>query len=153
MSNQETVTTLEEELKREGVFAYVTSGGSMEPLFRTHRDVVVIGRATGELRPLDVALYLSGEEGKYILHRVIRVREDCYVIRGDNTYQNEYVPKEAVLGVLTEFTRKGKRHSVRDLGYRIYSRTWTLIYPIRRLLRAMRRALGRAFRLVFPKRK
>ena len=146
-------TTLEEELLNTGYFSYVTEGESMEPLFRTHRDVVVIKKLDGELRPLDIALYRGGREGQYILHRVIRVKEKCYITRGDNTYENEYVPKDMVLGVLVEFIRSGKKQAVTAPKYRLYSRFWTAIYPLRRLWHATRRSLARLYRKVFPKKK
>ena len=144
------LTSLEKELSDSGVFAYVTSGESMEPLFRTHRDIVVIKRVEGTLRPNDVALY-RGAPGKYILHRVIRVRPDCYVTRGDNTYVFEYVPKEMVIGVLSEFNRNGKRYEVTHLGYRIYSRLWRLIYPFRWVWRILWRFAARVYRFFFKR--
>lgn len=152
MSETERVsTTLETELAERGAFAYRTSGVSMEPLFRTHRDVVVVKRPTRELRPLDVALYKSDVEGKYILHRVIGVRSTHYIMRGDNTFVREYVPKEAVVGVLAEFNRKGRSYSATHLGYRLYSFVWRLIYPLRWLFRHLLRVGAKLFRLFFKK--
>lgn len=150
---RENLTALESALESEGVFAYVTSGVSMEPLFRTHRDVVVIARADAPLRPNDIALYRSKTQGKYILHRIIRVRSDCYVIRGDNTYAPEYVPKDMVIGVLTEFNRRGKRYTTSHLGYRIYSRFWRLIYPLRWICHALWRLAARVYRFLFKRNK
>lgn len=151
MSDGRAATSLERELSESGVFAYVTAGESMEPLFRTHRDVVVIKRAEGELRPYDVALYRGAAEGKYVLHRVIRVRPDCYVMRGDNTFEPEYVPKDRVIGVLAEFNRCGRHHTVSDFGYRLYSRFWRLIYPFRRLYRALYRLAAGIYRFLFKR--
>lgn len=123
-------SAVERELALNGAYASVTRGGSMRPLFRTHRDVVVIVRADKELKPYDVALY-KGFEGQYILHRVLTVRQDCYIIRGDNTFIKERVPKSAVIGVLSEFNRKGRAHTVNDFSYKLYSRLWRYIYPFR----------------------
>ena len=39
---------------------------------------------------------------------VVAVREDGYIIRGDNCYSDEWVTDGQILGVLTEFFR-GKR--------------------------------------------
>ena len=144
--------TIEAELEAHGVYASNTRGSSMEPLFRNHRDMVIISKPERAIKKYDVVLYPKGEED-YILHRVIAVRDDCYVIRGDNTFIKERVPKQAIIGVLTEFNRKGKRHSVRDLSYRIYSRVWCWLYPVRAMLRGLRILLGRARRAIFPKKK
>ena len=123
-------TSVETELREHGVYASVTTGTSMQPLFKTHRDMIIVKSITEPLVKYDVALY-RGATGKYILHRVVGVRDDVYLIRGDNTFTLERVPKDRVIGVLTEFNRKGKRHSVNDMGYCIYSRLWNFIYPIR----------------------
>ena len=122
---------IEKILEADGVYASVTEGTSMRPLFKTHRDMIVVKRADAPLNKYDVALYKVG--AKYILHRVIGVdlERDVYIIRGDNTYAKEYIPRANVLAVLVSFNRKGKRHEVTDFSYRLYSRVWNFIYPIR----------------------
>ena len=91
-------TSIEKELEEFGFYASNTLGVSMRPLFKTHRDMVIIKRPEEELKKYDVALYVC--RGKYILHRVIAVLDDVYIIRGDNTYRKERVPKQSVIGVL-----------------------------------------------------
>ena len=75
---------IEDSLEKHGIFASRTRGTSMWPVFRTHRDTVYIVKPEGKLRPRDIALYTS-PDGRYIMHRVIRVKKDEYIIRGDNT--------------------------------------------------------------------
>lgn len=122
---------LEELLEKEGVIVYKTQGFSMKPMLKENRDVVVIKPAKERLKPMDVAFYKRGES--YILHRVLEVKEDYYLIRGDNTFIFEEVPFDDVLGVLTEFKRKGKSIMVDGTLYRFYARFWTAIYPVRLL--------------------
>ena len=141
---------IESELNERGFYASNTLGVSMEPLFRTHRDMIVLMRPDAPLRKYDVALYVT-PRGKYILHRVIKVKEKEYVFRGDNTYASEHVPKEWVLGVLVKFNRKGKSHTTEELSYRIYSRVWHFIYPVRFVYRKTRSLLGKIYRKIFRK--
>ena len=122
--------TIEDELKKHGTYATNTVGVSMKPLFKTHRDAVVLKAADREMKKYDVVLY-TDKIGRYILHRIIGIKEDVYVIRGDNTFVKEYVPKERVIAFMVSFNRKGKHHSTDELGYRIYSRVWNFIYPAR----------------------
>ncbi len=122
-------TTFEELLKGDGKLVYKTCGVSMEPMLRQNRDLVIIQAPVSRLRKYDVALYKRGSG--YVLHRVIGVKEDCYLIRGDNTYAVETVPDSAVIGVLTSFQRKGKTYDVNDRAYRRYVRIWCAIYPLR----------------------
>ena len=145
------LSTLERELLETGIYASVTSGTSMQPLFRTHRDVVVLERPKGEIHRYDVVLYKAADTGKYILHRVLRVRDNLYVVRGDNTYIKEYVPRGEILGVLVSFTRKGKKRTVKSFGYILYSRLWCFIYPLRLSFVFLRRRVLSA--LSFIKRK
>ena len=135
---------IEKELRESGYYASTTKGVSMEPLFRTHRDMIILKAAEGELKKYDVALYKYKD--KYVLHRVVGVREDCYLIRGDNTYVLERVPKDAILAVLVEFVRAGKKHSCRDFRYRVYSVLWTKSYHLRVFFRFLKRAVGWPFR-------
>ena len=124
---------IEESLEKYGIFASMTRGTSMWPVFRTHRDTVYIVKAQGKLRPFDIPVYKT-PDGRYIMHRIYRVRKNDYIIRGDNTYITERVPHDRVIGVLMEFDRKGKHHTVKDFSFRLYSVLWTLLYPLRFVL-------------------
>ncbi|MBO4308429.1 MAG: S24/S26 family peptidase [Clostridia bacterium] len=125
---------IEEQLETEGFYVSTTVGWSMFPMLRNRRDRVVI-RPIGEkrLKRFDLPLYRR-PDGKYILHRVIGVRDGHYIIRGDNTYRKEYVPAEWILGYVDEFYRNGKHKTVQGKGYRFYVRLWNLLYPLRFLV-------------------
>ena len=96
----------------------------------------------GELKKYDVALY-KDSHSRYVLHRVIAVRDGYYVMRGDNNFFRETVKKDAVIGVLVAYRNKNRRHSVNELHYKIYSRFWHYIYPFRAFFRKTRMALSR----------
>ena len=136
--------TFETLLATEGRLVYKTHGVSMEPMLRQDRDLVVIKVPEGRLKRYDVAFYKRGES--YVLHRVIRVTEDGYRIRGDNTYSIEIVPESNVIGVLTAFNRKGKEYTTDNRAYRRYVRFWCAIYPVRALWVRARRLGGKILR-------
>ena len=145
--------SIEDIIRREGVYASVTSGVSMRPLFRTHRDMVILEIPNKRPEKYDVVLYKVGE--KYLLHRIVGVDEkrETFIIRGDNTYRREQMPFSSIIAVLTSFNRKGKSHSVSDRSYRIYSVIWTAIYPIRYIFGKGRLFLGGVYRALFGKNK
>ena len=87
--------SFEELLMREGRLVYKTKGVSMKPMLYQNRDLVVTEKARSRLQPMDVAFYRRGQA--YVLHRVIFVQPDGYLIRGDNTYSLETVPDAAVI--------------------------------------------------------
>ena len=131
--------TFEELLTRDGKLTYRTKGVSMEPMLRQDRDLISVTVPSARLKRFDVALYKRN--GSDVLHRVIRLKDGAYLIRGDNTYRTETVPFENVYGVLAGFVRKGREHSVTEKGYRAYVRVWNAIYPLRWLLHQLRRGL------------
>lgn len=139
----------EDLLFKDGRLVYRTRGVSMEPMLRQNRDLVIIRVPSSRLKKFDVALYKRGKE--YVLHRVIEVKDDHYLIRGDNTYAMETVPDTAVIGVLTGFQRKGKQHDVTERGYRFYVRFWNAIYPLRLLYVRSRRLAARTARKLLGK--
>ena len=136
--------SFEEYLAEEGKLVYKTRGVSMEPMLRQNRDLVVIEVPDGRLKRYDVAFYRRREA--YVLHRVIRVTEDGYRIRGDNTYSIEIVPESDIIGVLTGFCRKGKEYTTDNRAYRRYVRFWCAIYPLRAMWVRCRRLGGKILR-------
>ena len=99
----------------------LTLGCSMRPMLRQHKDIVVIKRIDCKLKKGDVVLY-PGNNDQYILHRIMRVRKDGYVIRGDNNYFTEYgITDSNIVGVLKEFYRNGKYvNCASSKGYKLY---------------------------------
>lgn len=64
--------SIEEVLESEGKYVGLTRGVSMLPMIKSGKDVVVIAKKTGRLKPYDVALY-KRDDGAYVLHRVLKV--------------------------------------------------------------------------------
>ncbi len=134
-----------------GVFASGTLGRSMRPLFREGKDVVIVEKCVRPTKKLDVVLY--GRGGKCVLHRVIKKQGEINLIRGDNTYQIERIPDSQIIGILMEFDR-GKRHyTVNGFGYKLYSRLWNTIYPLRHAYVFLRPYFIRGIRRLIPKRR
>ena len=91
----------------------------------------MIERPAGRLRKFDVPLYRR-DSGQYVLHRVLKVRENDYVLCGDNRCSRETgITDRHVLGVLTAVIRDRKELSVNDWRYRLYVRLWCGLFPLR----------------------
>ena len=145
-------STVESEIRDNGAYASTTRGTSMRPLFKTNRDVVILKSCDTEPKRYDIVLYRD-KVGKYLLHRVIRVKNDTLIIRGDNTFVREVVTKDRIIAVLTEYNRKGKKHSTKDLSFRIYSRIWCFIYPVRLVVYKALSLARRVYRKLFKRKK
>ena len=130
----------EELLDRDGQVMTHVVGSSMLPLLRDRQSIVLV-EAVRLVPPKkgDVVLYKTN--GTYILHRILRVRPGEYLIRGDNTWMIEHVPKAALLATLTGFCRtpEGKMISRNQPGYKLYQLFLPAIRVIRRAGRKMRR--------------
>lgn len=122
--------SFEDVLARDGRLIYTNVGGSMMPMLRQRRDLLIIERPRGALRKYDIPLY-KRDSGKYILHRILKVRKDGYVLCGDNQWRREYgVTDRQIIGVLTAFVRDGKEIPVTDRRYRLYVHLWCdLFWP------------------------
>jgi len=108
--------TFEQLLERDGVLVYTNVGTSMLPLIRQGRDLLIIKKAEGRLKKYDVALYRR-DSGQYVLHRILKVRKDDYVICGDNQYRKETgITDRQVIGVLTGIVRDGKEFTLDRMG-------------------------------------
>lgn len=132
------IGSIEQELREEGVYASTTAGYSMWPMLRDRKDrVVICAKGEKRLKKWDVALYRY-PDGKYVLHRVIGVKNGYYRVRGDNTFFLEKIPEEWILGYVSEFYRGEKHCSTTSKGYRFYAAAWHLIYVFRLLFHKMR---------------
>ena len=144
--------TFEDVLARDGKLVYKTRGKSMEPMRRQDRDLVILEPVKGKLKRHDAALYRRGKD--YVLHRVVQVREDGYLFRGDNTYGEEYVRDTQVIARLTGFVRQGRQISVTDRRYRCYVVCRCAAYPLRHLFaQGVRKAKQTAKRILEKKKR
>ena len=123
MENKDSFVGADIALKEKSEVAVLTSGISMRPMLREHRDVVIIERVNRPLKVNDVPLYRRPNLSSLVLHRIVKVRRDGgYVIRGDNLLLNEYdVKDEDIVGVLKAFYRDGKYYDcATSVPYKFY---------------------------------
>lgn len=125
------MTRFEDVIERDGRLIYTNVGDSMRPLIRQDRDILIIEKPNGRLKKHDVPLY-KRNSGQYVLHRVLKVRPNDYVICGDNRYSKEYgITDRHIIGVLTAVVRDGKEMPITDWRYLIYVHLWCDFFPIR----------------------
>ncbi len=142
--------TFEEILNKGETLYYTNVGDSMMPLIKEGRDVLVIEpKPPQRLKVGDVPLY-KRDTGQYVLHRVVKVRSDDYLIRGDNRFHTESgITDRHIIGVLTGIIRDGHLMSVTDMAYLDYVRDLQKQYPYKyvkykvgRLGQKLKRLLG-----------
>lgn len=116
--------TVAEVIREKGYCLLDPKGTSMYPLLRDDCGKVFIVAPEKPLKKYDIALYVRAD-GSYILHRVMDVTPDGYVMCGDNQWRLEYgVTHDMVIGRLDSWYKGKKRRSVTDKGYLRYTRFW-----------------------------
>lgn len=145
--------SIEAALEENGEVVTSTAGTSMYPMLRNKRDMVVIKQVDRKLKKHDVPVYRL-KSGKLVMHRILKVTEKGYIIRGDNLYKNEYnVTDDIIIGMLKAFYREGKFYDVEtSKKYKLYVLWVRLSYPIRFVLcHLIRPQLGKLKRFIIRK--
>ena len=126
--------TFEDLLDKDRMIIYTNIGCSMMPLLRERKDIIEIRKKEEErCKKYDVVLYKK--MGKYILHRVLKVLPEGYIIAGDhNTFLENDVTDDMIIGVMTRVVRNGKSITPDNIWYKMYVHLWCDVYPARMLL-------------------
>lgn len=143
--------TLEDLLKMKGYIVYTNVGNSMMPFLRQKRDIIEI-RAKGleRCKKYDVVLYKKGS--KYILHRILKVCCDGYVIAGDhNTFLEYDITDDSILGIMNRVIRNGREIRFDNKVYMLYVHLWCDFYPIRMAIIYVKRRVKSFLRRIIRK--
>lgn len=141
------------QLENGGKATITVTGVSMLPMLRNRKDSVTLIPASQRQKPGNVIFYRR-ENGRYVLHRIIRITPEGYLCSGDNQYELEPVKPEQVVAVVDGFVRKGRTYTCNHPGYRLYTVLWVRLFFLRRLYIAVRRRAGCLFgRLMTNKKK
>lgn len=127
-------STIEEQIKKNGIFLHTIVGDSMMPFLRNRRDIVVIKPVEGRLKKYDVPLY-KRDSGKYVLHRILKVRERDYVICGDNRHHKEFgIEDRHIIGKMVGFYRDDVFYSVDKFSYKCYAHLICDFFLLRKIV-------------------
>lgn len=107
---------IERILERQGFIISPIKGDSMLPMLDEKKDAVKIVPVTTTLEKYDLPLYRR-PSGQLVLHRIIDVKKDHYIICGDNRKELEKVPHRWVIGVTEGFFKDGKYVPVSNEEY------------------------------------
>src|SRR5690606_39190779 len=102
-------------------------GNSMLPFYKHDQTIVTLKKAES-YQKLDVVLFEY--EGHTILHRIIKIKGDNYVIRGDGAFRKEIVTKDKIFAKVIRFETPGKNS--KNYNYKV--KVWLFFTPLRRVL-------------------
>ena len=145
--------SIKEILDTYGKYTGLTMGTSMKPLIHEQRDNIIVVKNKGRLNKYDVPVYVT-KRGKYIMHRIVEVCDDHYVIVGDSLTKKEYVTDDMICGVLVGFYKDGKKYidCQNSKVYKLYSKIWVALLPVRPFILLFPRGINWIKRHIFKKR-
>ena len=113
--------------------AVPVKGGSMRP-FLSEEDTVYLAPVSSPPRSGDIILYRR-PCGRYILHRVYRVKNGSYSMLGDSQSQPEHgISSDQLLAIAVAADRRGKRIYPTSPVWRCYACVWRRSVRLRKLL-------------------
>lgn len=134
---------ISEKLSVGGDVLISASGDSMYPLFRHQKDQVRLSRVERTLKKYDMILYRR-DNGQYVLHRIVGIGENGFILRGDAQLVNEYpVREDQVIAKVSGFVRNGKEYTCQYFFYRLYAYLWTNTVLMRKILGKCKRMIRR----------
>ena len=116
MEEKKVKNSYQEQLEQNNQISIVPKGNSMWPTLKHKGQSVIIGAKKQRLKEFDVALYVRGQNN-FVLHRVIKVLPDGYLMCGDSQFVLEKVDEDQIFGVMLGFYRGKKFVDCNDQKY------------------------------------
>lgn len=99
-------------------------GNSMFPLLRNGIDSFKLAPISGKPHKKDIVLYLR-DNNQFVLHRIIKIKKDYYLITGDNQSVLEKVRFDQLKGYVTHIYKNNKTIDCKkSKRYRFYVFIW-----------------------------
>lgn len=137
IESRDLIPLVRQALNDGGQFKLLVTGGSMFPFIKHLRDsVFLVHPSSRKTRRGDIVL-IERETKQLVLHRIIKMKPDGFIMNGDAQNWDEFVPFEQVVAVVSKIERKGRLISCDSRGYRFLSGLWMLLRPFRGLLLKM----------------
>jgi signal peptidase I len=134
-------------------FRFQANGFSMTPAIRDS-DVITVSPLKDVIPHRgDVLAFRHPDRPQMLVHRVLRKKGECYLIKGDNCPDDDgWIPAENVLGLVTKVERQGKarfwpNRAAPSAGSDVYLFIYPVWPPVRRV---MARGWRRLRRIVKP---
>ncbi len=130
---------IKEVIESGGEFRMYPKGVSMLPILRQGKDSVVLIKPTFPLRRGQIIFY-QRKNGQYVLHRIVGVKKEHYILCGDNqTYREEGITQDMIIAVVSKIYRNDKE--VPQNIHKIYEFLWRP-FIIRRCIHFLGRIFG-----------
>ena len=129
---------IKEVIESGGEVSIIATGESMQPMLYNDIDSILLTKVTGKLKKYDLPFY-QRKNGAFVVHRVVEVLDDEYVMCGDNQVIKEKgITDNQIIAIVKGFTRKNKKYNVTDKKYKLYCFVWVNSFIIRKKYRGFK---------------
>lgn len=101
---EELLPIIKESIRDGGQFVFYPSGDSMRPTIIPEQDCVVLVEPN-DIKKYDLVLF-TRIGGKFVLHRIMKIKNGEYTIKGDNQNWTETTSHESVVAKVHEIRKK-----------------------------------------------
>lgn len=150
IENQELIILVKQTLDSGGEFKLLVTGGSMFPFIKHLRDSVILTSPSARTLRRGEIVLVARETKQLVLHRIVKMKQDGFIMNGDAQLWDEFVPFGQVVAVVQAIERKGRLISCDSRLYRFLSGMWMLLRPFRGLLFKVMRILAAISRKIIP---
>ena len=91
---------IDEAFEKGESFTFKPNGISMKPFIKGGQTYVTIEKYTGGAKKHDIVFY-TREDGKYVMHRIVKVYDNSFGVCGDNQWWIEHVKDEQIFAIVT----------------------------------------------------
>ena len=118
-------------------------GFSMRPFLEDGRDKALLIKPKLEKIKVGDPVLAETEPKHFVLHRIIKIEGEAVTLLGDGNLRPEHCSLKDIKATVIGFYRKGSQQLDRIDGrkWKIYSKVWMSLRPIRRWLLAFYRRL------------
>lgn len=128
------ISMLRELVKEGNEVSLLITGSSMTPFLFHEKDTVCFKTPDRPLKRGDM-VFFQRDDGRFVMHRICRVRPEGYYIVGDAQTEIEGpVREDQIFGLITKVQRRGKWLGPDAFWWRFFATVWLWIIPIRPMI-------------------
>ena len=143
VNTREYVAVLKEMVEEGLEVSMTVAGTSMEPFLLHGRDKIYFQKSDGTIKKGDMVFY-QRKSGAYVMHRVMKVKGQCYYMAGDHqTTLEGPIEKKQIFAKVVSVERDGVWLTENDRIWKCYAVWWRRLFWVRKVVNKLKRIIGK----------
>ena len=141
IDTREYVSALKEMVEQGMEVSMIISGTSMEPFLIHNRDRIYFQRINGTIKKGDM-VFFQRKTGEYVMHRVMKVRNQQYYMAGDHqTFLEGPIEEKQIFAKVVSVERAGVWITEEDSIWKFYAVWWRRLFWPRKVVNKLKRII------------